>query len=146
MDKKNGQQKGKVIYMSVATPPPEPSGIHPVAPPQAPVPAPPLPTTWSGLIRNPVALLFVLVIGGGGTYGGLSLHEWAEAAKSLPEVVVEMKAMREEISAFRAEMQAERRDRRAASAVIEDALGVEPVDRKNVDVKMKSEDDGEPDS
>ena len=63
-----------------------------------------VPTTWAQLIKNPVAMIIILLFGSGVTFGGVSMKEWAAAAQSLPEAVEEMTQLREEVAGFRTEM------------------------------------------
>ena len=56
-----------------------------------------VPTTWAELVRNPIALLLLIMLGGGGLLGGTSLSEIAQGVKATPEVVHQIKALRAEL-------------------------------------------------
>ncbi len=83
-------------------------------PPMPPVPANGTLIQWK---RWAVGVVTVAMMGGV-TLGGMTMHEWAEAAKSLPVLVEEIRALRTQL--------------KESTLVVEDALGVEEKERREV--------------
>ncbi|MAG64460.1 MAG: hypothetical protein CMK74_01080 [Pseudomonadales bacterium] len=88
---------------------------------------PAVPQTWAALVKSPASVIFLLFFGSGVTIGGMSLSEWADAARAVPELVEEAKAGREiqeellvEVRELRSDLRKVRVDSRATAGALLD--------------------------